>query len=382
MKERIISFDELTDSREILEANPPRMMAYFIYLVLLMFLTALGWMLFGTIEVVVKASGVVRPEENISIVRNSTSGKIKEIRFPYGGEVKKGDLLFKFDCGSLEIEKAGLLREITENETELYGFMLFKKSLEKEKNLIPEADVKFYNKYIQYRIEREKLQLALLKAENAFTMELKLPSSMVTADKLGELKRIYNLSELSLKAFESETRLSLEEEIQSLKQKKSDVTDQLRKIDQSLENNYIHAPITGKILNIGMYNAGDFVPYNTELLKIIPAGSRDLKVELFVNNKDIANIKEKARIHYGFEALPHREYGYLTGSVIKIPGDVQMSEGNSNGIFIVEGSIDKTELKGKRKSAKVKVGMLCEGRIIVRKQRLFDFVLEKLDFKS
>ncbi len=382
MKGKFISFDELTDSWELLEAQPPRIMAYFIYLILLMVFIAFIWMWLGKIEVVVKAQGVIRPAANISIVRNSASGKIKEVRFPHGGRVSKGELLFRFDSESLEIEKKNLQRELEESETNLKGFILLRESLTSNKDLIPKTNIEFYNRYLRYQIGKKKLELALIKAETGFKNESKLPPTMISSEKLEESKRNYQLSKLNLEAFENENSLSIEEQIQGLTLKTNDLSGQIQQIRFRLENSNVSSPISGTIQEIGTYNVGDFVPANTDLLRIIPEGSKKLKVDLFVNNKDIANVKKGAVIHYSFSALPPREYGYLTGSVIKIPGDVQFQGGKSDGFFVVGGSINKTELKGRRKRAKVKTGMLCEGRITVRTQRIIDFVLEKLDFKS
>ncbi|NOY09710.1 MAG: HlyD family efflux transporter periplasmic adaptor subunit [Spirochaetes bacterium] len=382
MKERIIKFDELSDSREMLETRPPKIMSFFIYIILFMFLAAFLWMWFGKIEIVVKANGIIRPTANISLVRNITSGKIKEIRFFLEKNVKKGDLLFSIDSGALEIEKESVNREFKEVKSELAGFSLLKDSFNKGRSLMPEKNIKFYNKYLQYQFKKESLRLSLIKAENAYRKETELPPDMVAAVRLEELKSEYLFSKLSLEAWESENRLSVEEQIQSLKQRKNTIIARLQKINYSLENCIVRAPISGRIQEVGTYNPGDFIPSGTEILRIIPDKGKSLKIELFVRNKDIANIEKGSKVYYSFAALPRREYGYLTGSVTKIPGDIRTISGAEGGVFIVDADIKRTVLIGKRKSVRVRIGMICEGRIIVREQRILDFVLEKLDFTS
>jgi len=378
MKERIIKFDELSDSREMLETRPPKIMSFFIYIILSMFLAAFLWMWFGKIQIVVKANGIIRPAGNISFVRNITSGKIKEIRFFPEKNVKKGDLLFSIDSGTLKIENESVNREFAEVKSGLVGFNLLKDSLDKGKSLIPEKNIKFYNKYLQYRFKRENLRLSLIKAENAYRKETELPPEMVAAVRLEELKSEYLFSKLRLEAWESENRLSVEEQIQLLKQRKNTIITKLQEINYSLENCIIRAPISGTIQETGTYNPGDFVPSGTEILRIIPDKGKSLKVELFVQNKDIANIRKGSKVYYSFAALPRREYGYLTGSVTKIPGDIKTISGATAGIFIVDADIKRTVLTGKRKSARVRIGMICEGRIIVREQRILDFVKNRI----
>jgi len=383
MKDKIIDFDELTDSREMLEAKPPLVMSLFIYLVLSMFIAAFLWMWFGKIEIVVRAVGVVRPVQNISIVNNITSGEIKELFYSSGAYVKKGDLLFSIDTGPLNIEKTGLDRALFEVEQELSGYQKLQLSIITGVERISKADIWFYNKYLQYSIKKEQLTLDLIKAENLYRKESELPPDMIAGNKLQESKSELVFAELLLKAFESESQLSIEETIINLKKDKNELNDQLEKIKINLENCFIHSPISGTIQKIESYNIGDYLSAGVQILKIVPGEGTDLKAELMIQNKDIANIKEGSVIRYEFASLPQREYGFLTGTVNKIPGDISLTTEGTDGIFVVEGGLDKLILVNKNgQITKIRIGMFFEARIIIREQRILNYLLEKLDFLS
>jgi multidrug resistance efflux pump len=383
MREKVIGFSELTDSREMLEAKPPAIMSLFIYLVLAIFVAAFLWMWFGKIEIVVKAGGVIRPVQNISVVRNIASGEIEELYFSSEDYVEMGDLLFSIDTGPLSVEKESFDRELSEVQLELSGYQMLQASITNGSKTISEENIRFYNKYLQYRFQKEQLKLSLMKAENLYRKESELPADMVADAKLQELKSEFLFAELALKAFESETLLSMEEQIILLEKNKNILNDQLRKINFSLENCLVRAPISGKIQEIESFNPGDYISSGIEILKIIPGGEVNLKAELLIPNKDIVNIKEGARIRYSFASLPHREYGFLSGTVIKIPGDISITTGGMEGVFIVEGDLDNVILVNKKnQAAEVRIGMFFESRIVVREQRILDYILEKLDFLS
>ena len=63
MRKDIRHLNELSDSREMLEAKPNPLMVWFIYLLLIMIVSALIWIYYGKMDEVVKADGVIRTVE-------------------------------------------------------------------------------------------------------------------------------------------------------------------------------------------------------------------------------------------------------------------------------------------------------------------------------
>lgn len=94
MTEISMNLSEITDSREVMESKPYPMVVYFIYILLSILAISLTWMFFSEIDVVVKGSGMVRPDAGVSIVNNKLTGRVAETNLTEGKIVKKGDLLF------------------------------------------------------------------------------------------------------------------------------------------------------------------------------------------------------------------------------------------------------------------------------------------------
>lgn len=163
MREDIKNLNELSDSRELLEARPNPMIAWFIYLLLIIFVSAILWTCFGEVDEVVKADGVVRTNETVSTVRNETPRQVKRIAFSEGQHVKKGDILFELDSSEEELQKEKLEEEIVKKEKKLKDVELLKLSIEKGENQI--KDKAEDNEYYQ-RFQAYQSNLALIKQEH------------------------------------------------------------------------------------------------------------------------------------------------------------------------------------------------------------------------
>ncbi|AKL94342.1 hypothetical protein CACET_c08330 [Clostridium aceticum] len=79
MREIVHNLKDITDSRELLESKPPAFTILFIYILIALLTIAVVWSYIGEMDVVVKADGVVRPNQRISTINNMVGGKVKEV---------------------------------------------------------------------------------------------------------------------------------------------------------------------------------------------------------------------------------------------------------------------------------------------------------------
>ena len=130
--------------------RPPRYMATLIWLVLLILAAALLWAWFGEIDHVVKATGVIRPQANVSTVRNIVGGKVKMVGAREGDHVEQGDLLLIIDTDTADLKIKSLTAELHELEEQLSGLELLKEwmlegawVLDCEEGLVRPVPIKF-----------------------------------------------------------------------------------------------------------------------------------------------------------------------------------------------------------------------------------------------
>ncbi len=372
----------LSDSRELLESKPPKVIKTFIYFLLFMLTAGFIWISVSSIEITTKSPGIIRPLEDISIVRNVVSGTVLDLWFKDGEYINKGEPLYKIDTKSMDIDYNQVISKIFRLRKTKDDVILLQKSISEEANLFPSNNIKFYNRFVTYQLEKEKLNMTYLKVLREYDDENSLLDSMKIQRKLDELEATVRYNYLNIEAFISRNLINIENEITTINEELISLNRNKMTLEESIQMSQVTASISGRIQQIQDLNPGDFLGTGSEVLKVLPIESESIKVDIMVSNKDIAGITIGDIVTYSFAALPQSEYGILEGKVISIPSDITSSGVNGN-VYMLEGSVKSNNLKNDDGiSVFLKSGMFCDVRIITREQKIIDYLLEKLDFKS
>ena len=134
-KEIILPMNEITDSVEMLHEKPNKGMSVFTWILVLLLAAALTWCCIGEIDYFIKASGVVRPGENISTISSLMTGRVETLNISEGNYVKKGDLLFKIDTTDQEQTLSAYSKEKQRIEAENGYLNRLKESISNGENL-------------------------------------------------------------------------------------------------------------------------------------------------------------------------------------------------------------------------------------------------------
>lgn len=552
MNAYIREMNELTDSRELLDAKPHPFVPVFISLLCLFVVSFIIWAYFGEMDIVAKGKAVVRPNENVSTIQTPVSAKVKRVSYVQGKKVHRGDVLLELDASELDVQKQTIEQQLQEAKEELEQLRTFKKSVEQHKNLFTKNDHDYYEAYMKYAVDYEKLsgelkqiRLGLMKEKqdvnrsqnetkekeqvlfatqkeqeltiqslykeiarlsnivrdlqllekcylenkNYFTNAtsvyanqymdfqntvLKLQKTVqqkkdeydrliflgeqyVPKSKIEQSKIEYEMAKLELENYMNGKLQSVRLDIQTNKQKlnemnvqlqklqkastidpqlqgiqslKNDLqqktqslnqeialqenlektslekfkTDKLVEIDQSikqqerfvkdleaklndvlvqLRNYCITAPIDGVVNTIKTVNEGDIIHPNDPILTLIPEQQSRYKMLIYVLNKDISKMKIGDKVNYHFDALPYREYGELTGKIVRISTDSTVNPDDGMSYYIVEATVPNEGLKSyKGKQAKIKVGMQAEALVVTDSKKIMHYILEKINLKE
>ena len=127
---------------------------------------------------------------------------------------------------------------------------------------------------------------------------------------------------------------------------------------------------------------GDYVGAGTEILSVIPdAGDSAFIVKSYIANKDIAKITEGMDVTYEIAAYPSREYGTMRGTVEFVSADLKVNSGDGSAYYVVETSIMEETLRNRiGHQTSLKVGMLCETKVVIEDKSVLAYLLEKLNF--
>ena len=159
MNAMIKDIRELSDSKEMYETKPHPFLSIFIYILLGCILLAGTWAYFGEIDIVSKGRGVVRPNENISMIRSKVQGEVTSCILKEGKAVKKGDILFTIAHEDLEIKRLETEELLKEAEKNLKLLKKLKDSIQQDKNLFSDTTEKeYYDRYVKYKQDYKSLE--------------------------------------------------------------------------------------------------------------------------------------------------------------------------------------------------------------------------------
>ncbi|AGB41839.1 multidrug resistance efflux pump [Halobacteroides halobius DSM 5150] len=384
MKERIIDFEDLSYSQEMLEAKVPNFIAIFIYLLITLLAVAFIWMWFGEIDIVVKADGLVRPAQEVSVIQNISGGNIKKLNYKEGQQVKKGDLLYKIKTTYLNTKQDNLNQKIKKLKIEIKNLKLLKKSIKEEgSNLLKTKARFYYSRYLIYKYKKAQLRIDCNQAKRRYLQEKSLSVSATTESRLKELKARYKSAQLILEAYKNKTLVDIQQEIKTKKDRLVNLTQQSLETDQQINLSRVTAPISGTIQVLQQFNKGDYMASGLKIIRIIPQINSNYKMEITVPNQEISKLEVGQTVRYRFLSLSYKEYGTLEGEITKISKDANMMSRNSKLPYDVEATIKGTKLYDNQgRPEKIKPGMLSKVRVVVRQKKILYFLLEKLDFIS
>ncbi|MFX3648889.1 MAG: HlyD family efflux transporter periplasmic adaptor subunit [Paenibacillus sp.] len=176
MSLKLLNPEEMIDSREMLEKKSPAFISWFLLILTLILVIAFIWSWKAQIDVVVKASGVVKPNEKISKIVNKATGSVSKIYVQQGQRVQAGDKLFSIQTGTLQVDKTRLQTDYKEAEQRLAGLEQLSTSLSSGNGTM----------------KSNKTASALLANDNPVQNKLELDITKVNADQVETDKTIAN----------------------------------------------------------------------------------------------------------------------------------------------------------------------------------------------
>ena len=153
MKGIVIDLKDISDSREVMESKESPKIRWFIYILLIVVVSAIVFACVFRIDEYTKVTGEVKTQETASSVLSASSCKLDKILVSEGQSVRKGDVLFVLDADYAEKQKAILKDKLDTYNFDLKNTELLKKSIEEDMNLFKSdaEDSKYYYRFEQYK---------------------------------------------------------------------------------------------------------------------------------------------------------------------------------------------------------------------------------------
>lgn len=376
----ILYVEDLTYTGEVLQEQKTGIFSSVISIICLLALCTALWLILGKKEEVVRASGMVRPIENVSFVKSFTAGKIQNIHFTSGQYVEKGAVLLNINDTVAQKERQNLEDLMIKIEQKIKDTEACIVSAEKDLMLVPFERKIAYKRMENYFSVKTNLEKALELNSRIFEEEKALPDFSLANQKIELLNLNVEKSKRDLEQYKNSFFHSLLSEKETLEFQKENLSNSIFKMEESLKLFTVYAPISGEVQEISSLNCGDNVFSGQEILKIVPSSSENIRVVLRLSSSKAGLVKEAMKVRLKFPAFPHHEFGSLDGQVETILPDVFLGAKSSEYAVFVK--LDGNTLPDKKGiSHFLKVGLDAEASIITETGSILSFILKRLEVK-
>lgn len=432
---KIYSFDQLTDSVELLERKPPRFIAGFIIFLLMSLFTFLIWSYIGRVDIVSKGTAMIQGKSEISVSRTQIVGVVDTVAVKSGDEVKKGDILLQLKnqeltdkqnqtdqiIQHLEKQREMLVQLKTsiqshspsfsnkvdkkiQEEYQAYeqGYKSLQTEKENEINIID--DSKLLNEQDEVLqgliVEKDNVQLEIESIERQKNKDNILEEQkQLLTDKITSLKSQTNSIEKRIKqrkeTLEYERKKvdvtkegKKEEKKNALNRYKEDAVISINQRIQSLEQelfinkqeldglHHQSETTTIKAQKDGIVHFPSIVQQGDLIdpgQDVVSIVPKELekKVKILLPAQEIKEIKKGDKIQYSFKL---KNTDKQLGRVIYVSAHPIFDKNAKEYMYEIEATIDTQELQ------ELHTGMIGRASVITGEEPVWKFLLRKLDF--
>ena len=434
---KIYSFDQLTDSVELLERKPPRFIAGLLCFLFLSLIGFIIWAYVGKLDIVSKGTAMIQGKSDVSVSRTQIPGVVDTISVQSGNAVKKGDTLLQLKNQEL-MDKQNQMDQIVKHlEGQKEMLEQLKKSIQSHKSSFSdEVDKKIREEYKAYEqgyqsLQNEKENEINLIVNSKLSNEQDEILQGLIAEKENIQREIKSINKQKDKEnILDEQKQVLDDRIQSLEsqqnniekrigQRKEKLDSERKKVDTTKEgkqkqkehalNQYKESTIVSVNQRIqsleqeifikkqdlsGLHNQNetmiikayqDGVVQFPSILQpgdLIDPGQEVVsiipkedgkKVKILLPAEEIRGIKKGDKVQYSFKL---NKTDKQMGKVTYISAHPIFDKDSKAYVYELEATIDKQELY------ELHTGMVGRVSIVTGEEPIWKFILRKLDFIS
>ena len=406
----------------------PRYMVIILLVISLSVVSAIIWMSFAEIDIVVRGNGKVIPSSQLQIIQSLEGGVISEILVREGDIVKNNQPLIKISdiafASSYEenqlhyLELRAKIARLTaeanatpfeedkevakqdpllmRSEKSLYESN--KQQLEETLQILKEQMNQNENELLEAKGRRKHLSKTL----NLIRKELKLKKPLL------KRKLVSEIEYLQVQQQEVETESDLEAIDLSVPRLKSSIEEARRKKEQGrldfrnkakrelneavgeasriaetqsalqdkVRRTMLRSPVKGTVTRLHVNTVGGVIAAGNPILEIVPFEDA-LLVEIHIKPADIADISVGQLTRLKFSAYDFAIHGSLEGNVYFLSADTVTNE-DGESFFIARIKPVRPYLGSEEKPLPIGVGMTAEADILTDKKTILQYIFKPI----
>ncbi len=408
--------------------HSPRNLVMILLIMTMFVASAIAWMNFAEIDVVVRGSGKVIPSQQLQVVQSLEGGVVSEIMVKEGEVVeplqpllKISDIAFSSSYEENRLHYLELRARIARLKAEANGipfepdeevvrdapqllrserslFETHRQQMEETLQILEEQMHQHENELLEAQAKRRQLSKSL----NLMREELKLKKPLVKRRLVSEVEYLQLQQreaemEGDLEAVELSTprvRSTIEEGRRKIAQSRLDFRNKAKRelneiageasriaetqtaLQDRVQRTTLRSPLKGTVTRMHVNTVGGVIPPGTPILEIVPYEDT-LLVEIRVKPADIANISVAQLARLKFSAYDFAIYGSIEGEVIFLSADtVTNEEGES--FFISRIKPTRTFVEHQASKLHIRVGMTVEADILTDKKTILQYLFKPI----
>ena len=411
----VLDLADCTEFRQALQAQPPGIVHGTLALLVALLGTALGWSAATRATLVVQGSGRIRPVTTpvqvYSAARGealsaSVGGRIVEVNFHEGDQVKQGEVLIRLETGRLDNEIARQARLIRAGEEELAQLdqlgtvqaRQFEAARAKAEAALIQARTAVDRAEEQQAAEIRLARLALSAAEQEEETTRKLlerkaapPAELARArvktqearEQLAKARIPVDASGVAVarRALEQAERdYAVRRDELELKRKTkcgeiAAARLELANLELERAQAVIRSPIDG-VVTAGDWKVGDLLEPGKAAVAI--ARQAGFLFEAAIPSEEIAHVRVGMPARIRLDAYDFQRYGTLDGTVSFISPDSGPAGGQAGALYTVRIATSRDEIGRGAYRGPVKLGMTGRVEIVTGRDRLLTLLVGRL----
>jgi multidrug efflux pump subunit AcrA (membrane-fusion protein) len=331
-------------------------------------------------------------DANIAVSDNNISGQIQQYQ-KNADNIRDSISRYEEQLEKLKnVEECIKTRENTFSASDSYYYSMINSYISSYNSTVSQYDVQIaayedslaaaqkVNEKNQALDSMEVQQIASVEQliESANSSILSLQSSLSTAEAQLECLAIENTTlnaDISIMTEKS----SIAAELITYESKKTECENNLNSLNIQDGKCVVTADKSGYISMNSELKKGSYIQEGTVICQILPQEDNDFYAEIYVENGDIAKIKENQQVKFEIAAYPSSEYGYFSGVIDTISKDIK-ADSSGSAYYLVKVRCDKTTVVNKNgDTGTVKNGMACQAKVVIDEQSVLRYLLEKID---
>ena len=385
MKPIIMDLKDISDSREVYDSKPHPFLAWFILLVSIILVSGALWAYFFHIDIVLKANGIVNVTEDVQENISLISGTIEKCEVQDNDFVNEGDLLYEVNHEEITDNINELQDQLNNINMKMEILNAYLKTIEGSENSIDsKKDNIYYDEYItKYKLYINKRNSVEEQQKNTNEQNSLILNQLngLGENEANNTTKVDNskLEKLSLEELELQEKSSIYSEKNSIEITKVDLENKISKLNEELNKYKVYADKSGYINFKNDINQTNYISAGTPIYSIIPDGSENYEVYIYVDSADIGKIKEGMEVKYEFESYPSDEYGTVKGKILSVSKVSKAVDELGNNYYLVKASIDDEIKNNKGEKVELKSDMKCNSKIVVDNQSIMKYILNKIN---